>query len=250
MSEAKDLVVRLINSKTSHEFVRKHHYSGKTKSNSNVHFGVYLQGRLEGVLQFGPSNDKQKMIGLVRDTKWDEFIELNRMAFTDALPRNSESRALSVCFRILRKHAPHLKWIISFADATQCGDGTIYRASGFVLTSIKENDGLVRLPSGEVIHKIVLHSNPTMKRPELGGRSFYDVSGGRYSWKAYLEATGAQTLPGFQLRYIYFLDPAWRDRLVPDALPFSQIDLIGAGLYKGAKITQAERSVTTQAREA
>ena len=250
MAEAKDLVVRLIDSKTSHEFVRRTHYSGKTKSNSNFHFGVFLNGRLEGVLQFGPSNDKAKMIGLVRGTQWHEFIELNRMAFSDALPRNSESRALAICFRILRKHTPQIKWIISFADATQCGDGTIYRASGFLLTAIKENDALVRLPSGEVIHKIVLHSNPTMKRPELGGRSFYDVSGGRYSWKAYLEATGAETLAGFQLRYIYFLDPSWRDRLVPDVLPFSEIDRIGAGLYKGERISRAERSVSNQAREA
>jgi hypothetical protein len=250
MAKAKDLVVRLIDSKTSHEFVRRTHYSGKTKSNSNFHFGVFLNGLLEGVLQFGPSNDKAKMIGLVRGTQWHEFIELNRMAFSEALPRNSESRALAICFRILRKHTPQIKWIISFADATQCGDGTIYRASGFLLTAIKENDALVRLPSGEVIHKIVLHSNPTMKRPELGGRSFYDVSGGRYSWKAYLEATGAETLAGFQLRYIYFLDPSWRDRLVPDVLPFSEIDRIGAGLYKGERISRAERSVSNQAREA
>jgi len=250
MGNAKEIVVRLIDSRRSHEFVRRHHYSGKTKSNSNIHFGVFYQGRLEGVLQFGPSNDKAKMIGLVRDTKWHEFIELNRMAFTEALPRNSESRALGICFRILRKHAPSLKWVISFADATQCGDGTIYRASGFVLTAIKENDALVRLPSGEVIHKIVLHSNPTQKRPELNGRSFYEITGGKYSWKAYLEATGAQTLAGFQLRYIYFLDPTWRDRLVPKVLPFSEIDRIGAGLYKGEKISQATRSVDNHAREA
>jgi hypothetical protein len=235
MATAKDLILRLIDSRTSHDFVRRHHYSGKTKSNSNIHFGVYLAGRLEGVLQFGPSNDKQKMIGLVADTKWDEFIELNRMAFSEALPKNSESRALGVCFRILKKHAPHIKWIISFADATQCGDGTIYRASGFVLTAIKKNDALVRLPSGEVIHKIVLHSNPTMPRPELGGRSFYDITGGRYSWGVYVKATGAVTLEGFQLRYVYFLDPSARARLVPEVLPFSEIERAGATMYKGQR---------------
>lgn len=32
-----------------------------------------------------------------------------------------------------------IEWVVSFADATQCGDGTIYRASGFLLTGIREN---------------------------------------------------------------------------------------------------------------
>jgi len=31
-------------------------------------------------------------------------------------------------------HLPQIKWVISYADGTQAGSGTIYRASGFVLT--------------------------------------------------------------------------------------------------------------------
>ena len=42
--------------------------------------------------------------------------------------------------KLLRKHAPQIKWVVTFADGTQCGDGTIYRAAGFVLTGIKVND--------------------------------------------------------------------------------------------------------------
>ena len=58
------------------------------------------------------------------------------MAFTDVLPRNSESRALGIAMKLIRKHAPQIKWVVTFADGAQCGDGTIYRAAGFVLTSI------------------------------------------------------------------------------------------------------------------
>jgi len=103
--------------------------------------------------------DKRKLIGLVEGTKWNEFIELNRLAFTDTLPRNSESRALGVAMRLLRKYAPQLKWVISFADATQCGDGTIYRAAGFVLTSIKENQQLYTLPFAHELDKTKLLNN-------------------------------------------------------------------------------------------
>lgn len=100
-------------------------------------------------MQLGPSLDKRKLMPLVRGTGWYDFIELNRMAFSDVLPRNSESRAMAILFKLLKKHSPQLKWVISFADATQCGDGTIYRAAGFILTDVKENRQIYRLPRAE-----------------------------------------------------------------------------------------------------
>lgn len=41
--------------------------------------------------------------------------------------------------------------------------------------------------------------------------------------------------------YIYFIDPTYRDRLTVPVIPFSKIDEMGAGMYKGEKVTQAER---------
>lgn len=38
--------------------------------------------------------------------------------------------------------SPQLKWVVSFADGAQCGDGAIYRASGFVLTGIRVNNSI------------------------------------------------------------------------------------------------------------
>lgn len=146
MGTVKDLILRPISPGVANSFIKQVHYSGKVVQNTQIHIGVYYQGKLEGALQFGPSLDKRKLIGLVSGTGWNEFIELNRMAFTDKLPRNSESRAIAISMKLLRKYTPKIKWVISFADATQCGDGTIYRASGFILTSIKPNQQLYTLP--------------------------------------------------------------------------------------------------------
>lgn len=148
MGKAKDIILKPISSKLANAFVKENHYSGKVVQNSQLHIGVYLNGTLGGVMQFGPSLDKRKIQGLVEGTGWHEFLELNRMAFSDRLPRNSESRAIAIAMKLLKKHAPQVKWVISFADATQCGDGTIYRASGFVLTGIKENDQIWQAPTG------------------------------------------------------------------------------------------------------
>ena len=111
--------------------MRKHHYSGKVVPNSTLHFGAFLDGNLHGVLSYGNSMDKRKTMQLVDGTTWNGFLELNRMAFDDYLPRNSESYCIGKTLRMIRKQAPHVKWVISFADGTQCGDGTIYRASEY-----------------------------------------------------------------------------------------------------------------------
>ena len=232
---AKDIELRVIPSKIANAFMRKHHYSGKVVNNSNLHFGAFLHGDLHGVMSYGPSLDKSKIIGLVEGTGWNNFIELNRMAFDDYLPRNSESRCISQSIKLIKKNAPQVKWIISFADACSCGDGTIYRASNFLLTDIKENNNIILLPNGKKIHKLPLEIMPTAPRPELGGRSYYEVTGGRYNLKKYLEESGSERLPGFQLRYIYFIDKRWEKRLTVPVLPYSAIEEAGASMYKGEK---------------
>lgn len=190
MGRAKDIELRVIPSKIANPFIRSHHYSGKVVNNSNLHFGAFLDGKLHGVMSYGPSMDKSKIQSLVRDTGWNEFIELNRMAFDEYLPRNSESYCIARSIKLIKKNAPQIKWIISFADGCSCGDGTIYRASNFILTDIRENHNLCELPNGQKIHKMTLESNPTQPRPELGGKSYYDITDGRYNFKKYVEIVG------------------------------------------------------------
>lgn len=242
MGRAKEIEVKVIPSKIAIPFIKRHHYSGKVVQNSSLHFGVFLDNKLHGVMSYGPSLDKSKIMGLVEGTGWNEFLELNRMAFDEVLPRNSESRAISMSIKLIKKNAPQIKWIISFADGCSCGDGTIYRASNFVLTDIKPNENLVLLPSGEKIHKMTLESSPTTPRKELGGKSYFDLTGGKYDFKKYVQAVNGEILRGYQLRYIYFIDKKYAERLTVPIVPFSKIDEIGAGMYKGEKVSRAERN--------
>ncbi len=243
MGRAKEIIVKVIPSKIANPFIKSHHYSGKVVNNSCLHFGAFLDGRLHGVMSYGPSLDKSKILGLVEGTGWNDYLELNRMAFDDYLPRNSESYCIAQSIKLIKKNAPHIKWIISFADGCSCGDGTIYRASNFVLTDIKKNYNLVQLPNGEKIHKMTLENNPKSPRPELGGKCYYDITGGKFDFKKYVQAVNGTILAGYQLRYIYFIDKSYRQRLTVPEIPFSKIDEIGAGMYKGERITMAERHI-------
>lgn len=148
MGRALEIEVKVIPSSLANPFVKRVHYSGKVVNNSTLHLGVFLDGALHGVMSFGAPTDKCKVLGLVEGTPWNGMLELNRMAFDDYLPRNSESRAISIAMKLIKRNAPHVKWILSFADGCQCGDGTIYRASNFIITQIKPNNTLRYDPQG------------------------------------------------------------------------------------------------------
>ena len=104
---AKDIIVKPIGSKDARRLVKKIHYSGKVVNNSTLHFGVFLNGNCEGVMSFGNPIDKRNILPLVKYAKWNDFLELNRMAFGEKLPRNSESRALSVGLKLI-KNTTHI----------------------------------------------------------------------------------------------------------------------------------------------
>ena len=239
MGRAKEIVIKVIPKRIADEFVKKHHYSGKVVQNSQLNFGAFLDGKLHGVLQYGPSMDKKKVITLVEGTGWNEFIELNRMAFDDYLPRNSESYCIGKTLRMIKKNAPQVKWVISFADGCSCGDGTIYRASNFVLTGIRENKTILLFPTGDKIAAMTLEANFNI--PQI--KDLCNKMGVEHKYRTRSEwlKLGAKYVNGFQLRYIYFIDKSYRKRLTVPEIPFSKIDEMGAGMYKGEKITQAER---------
>ena len=222
MGRAKEIIVKVIPSKIANDFVKKNHYSGKVVPNSNLHFGCFLDNKLHGVMSYGHALAKHNSIGLVENTGWNEFIELNRMVFNDYLPKYSESRCIAISIRLIKRNAPHIKWIQSFADGCQCGDGTIYRASGFVLTDLRANtniriDPLTNTPT----HTIQAHHQKRSK-----------------------EFSSWEKIPGNQLRYIYLIDKSCK--ITVPILPFSKIDEMGAGMYKGKKISLAERKALSE----
>jgi hypothetical protein len=212
--DVKDITLKPLDSKTANAFVCKNHYSGKVTQNSQLHIGAYYAGALHGVMQFGPSIDKHKTSNLVTGTGFHNFLELNRMAFDDVLPRNAESRCLAIACKLIKKHAPQVKWIISFADGCQCGDGTIYRAAGFLLTAVKRNSTMLLMPDGTIKADKTLNDDPIKN-------------------SGYWKQRGAKSLSGYMMRYVKFIDPEWTSRLTVPVLPYTEIARLGASMYKG-----------------
>ena len=246
MGEAKAIRVLPISSRDARKLVERYHYSRTYVNNSTLHLGVFLEEQCLGVMQFGSPLDRRKVIGLVADTKWNEMLELNRMAFSDNLPRNSESRALGYAFRFLRKNYPFIRWVLSFSDATRSGDGTIYRASGFVLTGIKVNtqvwgkDGAEPgSRTGVTAHLRGIKRQPFVTasvRPGIGSIKHAALTNGASSMAKWREA-GYAPLVGYQLRYVRLLDSS--AKLTVPVLPFSKIDELGARMHRGVRAGSA-----------
>jgi hypothetical protein len=207
--------------------------------------GVYAQGRLAGAMTFGDPLDRRRVLPLVEGTPWEGVCELNRMALDPALPPNSESRVLAVALRILKARAHHLEWVLSYADATRCGDGTIYRATGWLLTDIKPNRSLWEWPNGEVYSDVGIRTSDRLRRwvASQGDGITWAMTGKASTWRA----LGARPIAGHQIRYIYPLRDGVRERLTCDVLPYAAIDDARAGMYLGVPRTSGGRSCPASA---
>ena len=87
---------------------------------------------------------------------------------------------------------------------------------------------MYRLPDGRVINNLNMTGKYMLA--ELAARK--DISSA-WSYNKNAKILGAKPVIGFQLRYIYLIDKTCK--ITVPILPFSKIDEMGAGMYKGIK---------------
>ena len=180
----------------------KNHYLHSLPGGTQLAFGFFIGSRLMGALTIGCGHSQAYR--LVKSAGPDDCAVLTRLWLSDELPANSESRVIGIVLRALRKNTG-LKFLLSYADPSQGHVGTIYQAIGWIYTG--ESDAVPLYCLGEDAPR---HS-----------RSFSHVFGTRS--KKHFERLGVElkTVPqGAKHRYIYFLNPTWKDRLKAPILPY------------------------------
>lgn len=120
---------------------------------SLINFGIFDAGVLKGALCFGRGSNRNviKFLG----TK--DYLELTRLWIDDSLGKNTESRAISVGLRLIRKQYPFLKKVISYADSTVGHEGGIYKATGFKYFGVKAKEAGIKI-GGKVYHRRSVNS--------------------------------------------------------------------------------------------
>ena len=113
--------------------IQTYHYSN-TLPKINKHFlGFYENNELVGVITLGwgtrPKHTIQKIFPEL-DTK--DYYEIGRMAMTESMPRNSESKMIADCIKWIKANEPNVKILFTFADGMLGKVGYVYQASGFI----------------------------------------------------------------------------------------------------------------------
>jgi hypothetical protein len=150
----------------ANDLIIRGHYSGKVFPLSEEHHGVFIEGALVGVLQWGPGMNPGSGAGIVAGTENGTWLELNRMWLDDAAPHGIATRAIAYSLRLIRRRRPEVAWVQSFADE-RCGKiGLVYRAANF--TYLGEHTSIFWELDGEWYHNIAATVGPAELRKRKG----------------------------------------------------------------------------------
>ena len=108
---------------------RQWHYLGDMGFISTHNFGVFLESKLLGCISYGSPNATE-LKGYFDRFSQKGWWEIKRLALSDELPKNSESKSIGISLRLLRKMET-VKGVVTYADTKVGHVGTIYKASGF-----------------------------------------------------------------------------------------------------------------------
>ena len=140
---------------------------------------------------------------VVKGTKQNEYLELNRMWISDDCKKYAESQAISYSIKYIKKKLKTIKWIQSFADERCGGFGIVYQACSFDFFGEHKSDFWEF--EGEIYHNSIITNNNRNKKKELENKGF--------SKKAI-----KKTLR--QFRYIKFIDKRQKKNCLLKQMPY------------------------------
>ena len=191
-----DLKIDWATHKAAKYAVMNWHYSQSLPRGKLIKFGVWENHIFIGVVVFarGATLELLKPYGL----KQTNGCELARIALNKH--KTPVSKIISIVIRMLAKHYPALKIVVSFADCDQCHTGIIYQASNWIYTGESKTHKF--LVNGRTTHPKTLHT-------------IYGIGGQSIPWlKKYVDPNVSK-INGIKYRYLMPLDKEVRKQIEP-----------------------------------
>jgi len=115
-------------------WIAAHHYLQSTPAGAVLRMEfVDDEGRRIGAMMWGrPTSHKLDQ---------EQLLQLTRMYFVDDTEPYTESKALAMARKYIRKHLPQIKGLISYASIDQGHEGTIYKADNWFLIAKRKSGG-------------------------------------------------------------------------------------------------------------
>ncbi|MBI2858117.1 MAG: DNA methyltransferase [Chloroflexi bacterium] len=201
-----DLRVLPIPMVAAREELVRHHYLRSFPGGTKIALGVFCGRRLMGALTLGVGPYLGHM--LVDRARPDDGICLTRLWLADELPKNSESRVLSVVLRSLRRHT-ELKFVLAYSDPAAGHIGVVYQATNWLYTGLSSAMPLYDLGDGVIRHsRSLAHGCGTHATGYFAARE--------------IDIGLVPQAP--KHRYVYFLDRRWQSRLRAPVLPYPKME--------------------------
>lgn len=210
--ENKKYYVKAVNSSKANKMTAYYHYSGVGFKKARHNLGVYRKEdkKLVGILQWGCSF--QEGIDLSRyvkdDIKKEEYLELNRFCMADSEGKNSESQAISLGIKWIKKNLPDVRLLVSYAGRKEGNYGYIYQASNWEYLGYFVSEGFWFVDGEE------RHLNTLWSRYEKYGNKNVGFTEGLCEMYNNVEKTWTK-----QFIYIQRLDKALTPSIDPQPYP-------------------------------
>lgn len=170
MIENKTYFIDKINSTKANKFVSCFHYSHVGFKKAKLNLGIFRKSDnlLVGVLQWGCSfQNGVRLDRYVKEPiKKEEYLELNRFCMADSEGLNSESQAISLGMKWIKKNKPEIKLLVSYAGRKEGNYGYIYQATNWEYLGYFISEGFWFV-DGEERHLVTLWSRCKRHNPEL-----------------------------------------------------------------------------------
>jgi len=157
-----EFYIKEIERNLANDLIVKNHYSGKFYNATYIHLGLFVDGEIKGVLQYGYAMNPASCGSVVTGTQKNEYLELNRMWIADNVGKYPESRAISYSLKYIRRKYPKIMWIQSFADERCGGFGIVYQACSF--NYFGEHNSLFWTLDGNIYHNSLMTRNPSLSK--------------------------------------------------------------------------------------
>ena len=117
------MILSISHSTDTDSWIRENHYLHSTPAGAVIRMEFHENGRRIGAMMWGrntsPKQDQQNILCLTR------------MFFVDDAPKNTESKALAMARKHIRKHFPKIKGLVAYSSTGQGHEGTVYQADGW-----------------------------------------------------------------------------------------------------------------------
>ena len=152
------LIVKPVNRDKARKMCEEHPHAQTLPNSSKYYMVAYLDGKPAGLAVWGWGIMPRATPNHLFDGENDinDYLELCRFFVYDWCPKNTASQFLSITHKIIRKYAPWVKWLYTYAAGFQGLIGTIYQAANYDYIGRTLCNSFIYVPGQGLIHNIAL----------------------------------------------------------------------------------------------